>query len=303
MIALLACVDDAPPPEEKAEDPAPCFSEVDGANAGFADYASAGATVASHCAGTDHQEIAGVERLVFLGDSVTEGTPPTEETEYYRAVVTREVKERFGDTVDVAECSEWGARTDDLLQDGDPPQILDCFPEVEERRTLVVMTVGGNDVLAFGEELDAGKSDEEVLAMVDESLALLGDALAFLKDPANFPAGADVVLGNVFEFTDATGDLGACPTAEVFGFTGTYPQMLEGYAYINQAYAEMAVDHGVDLAFMHERFCGHGFHHDDPASPCFRGDDAEIWFDNTCIHPNPDGHEELAEMVMAVVDE
>jgi lysophospholipase L1-like esterase len=305
MLLFLAC---APEPGEEVEaspeeTPAPCFSEVDGASAGFADYAAAGATVATHCGGTDHQDIADIERVVFLGDSVTEGTPPTDEDEYYRHQVTRGLYERFGDDLVVDECSEWGARTDDLLRDGDPAQIPACFPTVEERRTLVVMTVGGNDVTSFGDEIDAGASDEEVLVLVDEALALLDEAIATLRDPALFPGGVDVILGNVYEFTDATGDLGSCPTAETFGFTGTYPQMLAGYAYINQAYAEMSVKYGIDLVTMHESFCGHGFHADDPESPCYRGDGAEAWFDATCIHPSEEGHEQLARMVLAVVDE
>lgn len=300
MLLLLGCTTAVP--DDTAES-VPCLAEVDGENAGFADYALAGATIGTHCAGTDHQDIVGVERVVFLGDSVTEGTPPTDTWAVYRALVTDGARARFGDELPVDECSRWGARTDDLLQDGEPAQIPECFPEVEERHTLVVLTVGGNDVVAFSDELDAGATDEEVLASADAALALLHDALVHLREPTFFPGGVDVVLGNVFEFTDATGDLSACPLAETFGFTGTYPQMLDGYAYINQAYAAMAVELDIDLVFMHENFCGHGFHNDDPESPCYRGPDTERWFDNTCIHPNPGGHEELARMMLAVVDE
>lgn len=303
MFLLAACA--APPAESPTPQAAaePCFAGVDAAAAGFADYAAAGATVGTHCAGTDHQEIEDIERVVFLGDSVTEGTPPTDDYDWYRTLVTEGLVERFGADLEVSECSEWGARTDDLLRDGDPAQIPECFPEVETRHTLVVVTVGGNDVLAFADQLDAGASEDEVMGMVDDALGLLRDALVHLRDDALFPGGVDIVLGNVFEFTDATGDLAACPSAEALGFTGDYPQMLEGYAYINQAYAAMAVELDVDLVFMHEEFCGHGFHADDPDSPCYRGADTETWFDPTCIHPNETGHEELATRVLQVVDE
>jgi hypothetical protein len=57
------------------------------------------------------------------------------------------------------------------------------------------------------------------------------------------------------------------------------------------------------MVFMLEHFCGHGFRRDDPAGRCYRGPDADLWFDLTCIHPNPTGHQMLSDMFMAVVEE
>jgi hypothetical protein len=71
----------------------------------------------------------------------------------------------------------------------------------------------------------------------------------------------------------------------------------------NEQYLEIAVDTGTDMTFMLEEFCGHGFNADNPAAPCYRGPGTEVWFDLTCIHPNPTGHARLAEMFQAVVDE
>lgn len=65
----------------------------------------------------------------------------------------------------------------------------------------------------------------------------------------------------------------------------------------------LAVQSGTDIIFMLEHFCGHGFHYDDPTTECYKGPDAERWFDDTCIHPNPTGHEVIAEMFMSVIDE
>jgi lysophospholipase L1-like esterase len=78
--------------------------------------------------------------------------------------------------------------------------------------------------------------------------------------------------------------------------------MTAGYAYVNQAMAELAVEFSRDQVFLWEGFCGHGFRADDPDGPCYRGAESPIWFDGTCIHPNPDGHAALAEMVLSVVD-
>jgi hypothetical protein len=55
--------------------------------------------------------------------------------------------------------------------------------------------------------------------------------------------------------------------------------------------------------FLLEEFCGHGLNADDPSVPCYRGPNTETWFDLTCIHPNPTGHDHITDMFMAVVNE
>jgi lysophospholipase L1-like esterase len=280
-----------------------CFPTHDPDALSLVDYDALGAVVPDHCLGTDHQDIDDIERLVFLGDSVTEGTPPSAEREYYRSLVTEGMRERFGEDLDVATCSKWGGRMDDLLRDGDPSQILECFPETETAHTLVVFTAGGNDMLAFGEELDEGQTAAEVQEQVDETLELLRDVFVHFDDASLFSAGVEVIFGNVYEYTDGTGDLGACPTAKILGFAGDYPEMTAGYAYVNQVMAELAVEFSRDQVFLWEGFCGHGFRSDSPDSPCYRGPETPRWFDGTCIHPNPEGHAALAEMVLAVVDQ
>ena len=53
-----------------------CFEEIMGVDPeteGGPDYDQFSPVIGTHCAGTDHQDIADVERVVFLGDSVTVG--------------------------------------------------------------------------------------------------------------------------------------------------------------------------------------------------------------------------------------
>ena len=57
------------------------------------------------------------------------------------------------------------------------------------------------------------------------------------------------------------------------------------------------------MTFLLEDFCGHGFENENPAAPCYRGPNTPQWFDLTCIHPNPAGHDHISEMFMAVVNE
>ena len=73
--------------------------------------------------------------------------------------------------------------------------------------------------------------------------------------------------------------------------------------HVMEQYMRVAVQHEIDMIFMLEHFCGHGYRRDDPSGACYRGLDAELWFDLTCIHPNPAGHSEIADMFLAVVQE
>lgn len=275
-----------------------CWSDIDPQRARFPDYEGLG-VVAGSCSGSAHQSIGEVERLVFLGDSVTAGTPPTHEDDVYRAVLTRAMQERFGDELVVDDCSKFGARTDDYL----PTQIPDCFPDVEDRPTLVVSTNGGNDLFAAAEVVLEGGSEEDGLAVLERAVEYHRDtALWFKENPELFPGGVAVVLANVYEFTDTTGNLSGCELADGLGFGGQVDAVVDATEYLNGAFAEVAVDTGTDMLFMNEAFCGHGFGRLDESGPCYRGPEAELWFDPTCIHPSTAGHAAIAAMFAEVVD-
>ena len=110
----------------------------------------------------------------------------------------------------------------------------------------------------------------------------------------------------MFEFTDGTGNTDACPAASLAGFGAEWDNpddLADLVIWANEQYAKIAVDTGTDMVFMLEHFCGHGFNADDPTSPCYRGPDSAVWFDLTCIHPNSAGHAQIAQMIMAVVNE
>jgi len=275
-----------------------CWSQLDTTAARFPDYEALG-VVPGSCSGSSHQTIGQVERLVFLGDSVTAGTPPTHEDDVYRAVLTRAMQERFGDDLIVDDCSKFGARTDDYV----PTQIPECFPDVEDRHTLVVSTMGGNDLFAAAEEVLEGGSEEDGLAVLERAVEHHRAAAMWFKDnPGLFPGGVAVVLANVYEFTDTTGHLSGCDLADGLGFGGQVDAVVDATEYLNGAYAEVAVETGTDMLFMNEAFCGHGFGRLEEDGPCYRGPDAELWFDPTCIHPSTEGHAAIAEMFAEVVD-
>ncbi|MCX4248024.1 SGNH/GDSL hydrolase family protein [Paraliomyxa miuraensis] len=277
----------------------------------------------SHCQGTNHQDITDIERVVFVGDSVTVGTPPTGANDFYRSLVAEELATMFGlqapeflwkqydpiggtsvvqESGDFASCAVWGARNDDLLT-----QLEDCFAtEDYQMRTLVITTMGGNDAAALAKDYIDGVPLADVLADLEVMVGHHEMAIQWLLDPGKFPNGVFVVNANVYEFTDATMDLLSCPAAGTAGFNGNpeNPDVLRGaLLHINEEYARIAGENGTDVVFMAEGFCGHGFHADDASSPCYRGPGNGNWFDFTCIHPTPGGHEALADMFINVISE
>ena len=309
-LLLVSCTgedvtEDSSPPEFVWDDSKTirenCFPGLGDNDAGVPQYDSYHPVVGEHCSGTDHQEIKGVEKVVFIGDSITAGTPPTPLQEVYRNVFAEQLKGEFGD-IEVGDCSQFGARTDDLLQEPHQ-QLITCFPEVEEKTTLIVMTLGGNDLMKLLEDLRDGETQEQLEASLQGAMTLFDEGLQWISDekPVRFPNGVFVIFANLYEFTDGTGDLGSCPTASLLGMDVQAPQMRQTYVEVNEYYMSLAVKHGFDMIFMLEHFCGHGFKADDPNNECYRGPGTEMWFDMTCIHPTPVGHAAISQMFMDVV--
>jgi hypothetical protein len=152
------------------------------------------------------------------------------------------------------------------------------------------------------EDAQGGATPEQTMAKVEEMLAMFEDAVKYLKDPVNFPNGSYVVFANIYEFTDATGDIESCPGAALAGFSGQAPeQMRPAYVRVDEQYMRIAVETQSDMIFLLENFCGHGFYAGDPTNECYRGPDAETWFDLTCIHPNPAGHSAMADLFFKTI--
>lgn len=291
------------------------------------DYAQFNPVIGSHCKGTNHQDIIDIERVVFLGDSVTVGTPPTLANDYYRAQLADALVDRFGltppnglwdqsnpidgvalikDSGDFSSCAKWGARTDDFLPPG--PQIDDCFPpDLMDKRTLVITTMGGNDIAAIAKDGANGKPYDEVMADAEAAVQKMRDAVHwFTDDPNKFPNGVFVVFANVYEFTDGTADLMSCPAAGLGGFDKPWAEpdkLIDMMLWFNEQYMDIAVETQTDMIFLLENFCGHGFKKDDPNAPCYRGPNQDTLFDLTCIHPTPKGHDVITNLFTSVVDE
>jgi hypothetical protein len=278
-----------------------CFADLVGAIQG-PDYDQFHPTIQAQCAGTHQQQIAAVEKLVFVGDSITTGTPPNLPNQIYRTILAAELSKKFG-TLEIVDCSAWGARMRDLLDPGGKQQLLHCLPNAanatEQKRTLVIMTMGGNDIASWAKD---GLDTTAATTAADGAAALLRDAVAWVKDPKRFPNGSYFVFANDYEYTDTSGDLLSCPSASLAGFKKNWPQGAPAVVHFQEQLMKAAVDFGGDLVFLLEHFCGHGYRRTDPSLQCYRGPAAEQWFDLTCIHPNPVGHARIADLFRQVID-
>ncbi len=282
--------------------------------------------IGSHCLGTNHQDITGVERVVFLGDSVTVGTPPTLSGDYYRTQLADKLAPKFGisppnqlwksvnfiDGVTLVEesgafasCSKWGARTDDFLMGG--AQIPNCFgADKFDKKTLVIMTMGGNDIAALTKDASNGAPQMDLWNQAQTFVQYMRDAMAWLYTPGRFSKGVYVVFANNYEFTDGTANVQTCDVSGLAGFDKPVPapqELKEIVVWVNEQYMGIAKEFNGDMIFLLEEFCGHGFENDNPQAPCYRGPGTPRWFDLTCIHPNPAGHDHITDMFMAVVNE
>jgi lysophospholipase L1-like esterase len=256
-------------------------------------------TLGPSCAGTHHQpSMTGIEKVVFLGDSITVGTPPSLPMDFYTTKLLGQLQSKFG-TLAVQVCAQWGATTVDLL--GGMKQIPTCFPGgIEPKKTLIVMTLGGNN---FQDWALAHISVADAMNRTDVAVTQMREAITWLKDPAHFPNGSYVVFANAYEYTDGTGNLDSCSTAPVLGLSGSVLDLMPAIVRFEEQYMKLAVDTGTDMILMYEHFCGHGYENLDPSAPCYRGPTAERWFDISCLHPTPVGHSQLAQLFFDVINQ
>ncbi len=272
-----------------------CFSSIQGPIAYF-NYDQFKPVINSSCTGTNHQDIQGVQKLVFLGDSITQGTPPTQLSQFYRTIVTNNMKKKFGSSLEVQDCAKWGARNGDLAG-----QIQQCFPtDPEPKTTLTVFTMGGNDLANMAKNhLDAAAATTQA----DQAVADLRSAVEWLKDPAHFPNGSYVVFASVYEYTDLSGNLDSCPLASTAGLSGNWSTGLGVLTHMDEEYMHVAVDTQTDMVFLEQTFCGHGYEAGDSSLQCYRGPNTANWFDVSCIHPTPKGHSVIADLFTKTIDE
>jgi lysophospholipase L1-like esterase len=240
--------------------------------------------------GTNNQDIVGVTRVIFLGDSIT-ATPYL--TSPWSDRIRPDLRSLFVADTEFQNYAAWGARTEDVLSDQ-----LPRIDTASTKRTLVMFTIGGNDALqVIGDDIDTS------LAHMVTKLANLRAILDWLYDPAHFPGGVFVVYGNIYDPTDGEGDFTHCGVGASYA---DWPVVETLANTVNGWYLDEAMAHGADLLDMHGLFLGHGYNNTDTANPyycrgCAPTCPCPRWFDLTCIHPSSDGHAALAAFFFGIV--
>jgi len=240
--------------------------------------------------GTDNQDITGVERVIFLGDSITATpylTPPWSDR------IRDDLQTLFGAGTEIVNYAEWGARTEHVRDDQ-----LPRIDTSSTKRTLILMTIGGNDALqVIGEPADVS------LAHMEEKVAILDGIIAWIMDPAHFPGGVYLVFSNMYDPTDGEGDFTHCGIGVTYE---DWPALPEVEPIANGWFLDLAMTYHVDMLDMHGLFLGHGYNNNDTTNPwycnrCEPDCPCPRWFDLSCIHPNSEGHEALAGFFLAII--
>ena len=294
--ATDAAETDVPDVGQPMSFPEKCFPQANDPNHKvWPDYNKFHPVYGEHCAGTHQQEIKNVEQVVFLGDSITAGGHDdhwpqlmmSNDDNLYPEDKGRDLKTLFGQSLIVKDCSEGGKRIEDLDR-----QFNNCITGPDGHVTLVLFTIGGNDLAAL-----AGRTPLESLKYISDRLKMLHDFVAKAVDPAVFPNGSFVAFTNIYETTDGTGITTSCGSQAAKDVSALMPL----FTNLNESYMQTAVDTKTDLVFMREYFCGHGENRADPAGPCYLGPNADLYFDTDCMHPNLLGHRVIARLFYDVV--
>lgn len=235
-----------------------------------------------------------LQRVIFLGDSISDGVGASREDLSYVALLTEnasdvypdadglDIASRFG-AVEVFDRARSGATTTSMVR-GQLSALEDDLGASVAGETAVVLTIAGNDVQELIIDPD---SLPEVIAEVEENLE---EFYAFFEDDTRFPDPVWIYLANVYEPSDGVGQADEC----FFGLE--LSATLEGLGEINAAVRAQAEQHGAAWLDMRGHFNGHGYYSDDPENPYHHPDDPTLWFSDDCIHPNDRGHHEIRRL-------
>jgi lysophospholipase L1-like esterase len=240
--------------------------------------------------------------LVGLGDSITAGFGARKGYSYFARLVANPPDEfpdmqgvnlsRAFPNLLVTNLAVSGSVSMHLLNQ-QLPMLKVAAPEV---LGLVVITTGGNDLLHnYGktppqEHAMYGATWETAQRWIQNFDARLEKILDGVAE--RFPGGHHVFLGNIYDPTDAAGDI------EKEGLP-RWPdglRILEAYnAILRDAAERRANVHMVDL---HGTFLGHGIHSSQPWSKHYRRKDPHYWYFTNLEDPNERGYDAIRRLFL-----
>jgi len=247
------------------------------------------------------------QTVIFLGDSITAGAGASsreltytsllahDQSDSWTAWAEQDLESLYGE-LDVIDVSVGGARTTTLIEE-QLPAVTDEIGDTLTGETIVVMTIGGNDMqAALPSMLLAEDKEAEYEASIRPAVDNFSTILDYFQDEARFPDGAHIYLTNVYEPTDNGGRAQGCFLSVDIGATLPYLDRA------NAEIRELAVDRGVAAIDLRGHFLGHGHNHDDAELDAHDADDPTLWMADDCIHPNDRGHHEVRRLFLTAID-
>ncbi len=242
--------------------------------------------------------LADVQRVVFLGDSITAGFGIDNPARTYTSLLVEnddtrwpefagdDLTTRYGD-LDVIDVSVSGAEVPNILNQQIPNLDDALNADGNEGPTLVFVTIGGNDLLGALPNLDG---------LAEQISGDIEDMALELTDPDRFPDGSLLLLTNIYEPTDGEGQADQC-------FLGLDVTALEPILDdTNDRTRDLAEQIGFSWVDLRGHFRGHGWNFDDTSIDAYHPDDPSRWLQDDCIHPNARGHHELRRLFLAAAD-
>jgi lysophospholipase L1-like esterase len=178
------------------------------------------------------------------------------------------------------------------------PSTLDAqvaaLPATLPGPVLVTITIGGNDLAAYAEQLllSGGSNTQLSNLMPPAQFAMYIDtAISALTAPGRFGPGVEVYVfeADIYDPTDTTGDFAAQGCPAPFSFFPMVPTTMTFANWNDVVHTEVAKYPKAFWAPMHDDFKGHGLAKTGTSS----------WFNwpgFDCLHPNAKGHDAIRAM-------
>ena len=160
---------------------------------------------------------------------------------------------------------------------------LPRVPTGENQPTIVVMTVGGNDLLHH-----YGVPEERGVELSYEMKRNLLKIISCFQDPERFPKPTKIYIGNIYDPSDGMGNL------EKEGYS-PWPDGLKVLDHWNRRIQEVAEEKGLTLVDIHRHFLGHGVNYDDSSGKYYDPKDNTPWL-RLVIEPNARGAHEIRKL-------
>lgn len=246
-------------------------------------------------------------RVIYLGDSITAGAGASAPgLNYTDLLVTnddgtwdgwgeQDLESLFGD-IEVVDVSVGGARTGSLIG-RQLPNLSDKIGDSVSGETIVVITIGGNDMqAAMVPMITANDKEAAYEEQIRPTIDNFGTIIDYFQDSARFPDGAFVYMTNVYEPTDNEGQTPQCFFGVDLGPVLPYLDRANG------EFRDLAIERGIAMVDLRGHFLGHGHNYDTPEMEPYDGADPTLWLADDCIHPNDRGHHEVRRLFLTAID-